>query len=876
MLKHYIYYADISTNNRPTIYLAPKIITQMTPSKENNTTGSLRGFLNLIRWTGSPEQEQGILRLIISFLFLGYLLFTYPANKAEIGEWTSGFLIILGFLAYSITLFTSTLLWPKYAIAQRVSSICIDIGVFSYGLHLTGPLSAPWYGVYLWVVLGNGFRYGEKYLYLSTAVSLFGFTCVVKFTPYWSTDIGLSTGLMITLILIPAYSAVLIRRLNEAKQRANAASRAKSEFLSCMSHEIRTPLNGILGMTDLLRLRPLESEDKECVETIHASGHALARQINDILDLSKIEAGQLTLEQIDFDLYALVNTTLRIFQPQAKEKQLQLKELIDPDTPFLLSGDPHKLRQIIINLVGNALKFTKQGFISVRIYPRSTDTNLTIVRFEVADTGTGIPADRLQAIFEPFTQADSSITRSHGGTGLGTTICKNLVELMGGEIGIQSTPDVGTTFWFDIPFKAATNKSLESEQPWTSECETLYLNPEPEEKNETMNALKGWNIPFDQVTSLDEAKDLIHSNQKYDALVIDNLPQSEELDLFLSDNGTPSTRKANIIFIKTTRFPTESNSSISEHVFVLQQPLDLSILYNVLHACYSKHSSEENIIHFSRKQVAAQPVGRSLNILVADDNATNRIVLQRMLEKLDHRHTLVSGGEATLTALENDNFDAVIIDKNMPDMGGLEAFQVYSLAHGGHPPVTFIILTADATDESRASCAEAGIEYFLTKPVSLARLQETLSAIDTPEAVLSHDIREETTTVCNDPTALPVLDVIEFDKIVMLADGNIDFIYNLVNNFETDARQNLQGLETAVAARDWTAFRDHSHALKGCALYLGLSQLAQLSLDAQNIDLEEFNQSGIVRIQELNRSTDVAIRLLHEKVAGGGRQAEAN
>ena len=256
MLKHYIYYADISTSNRSTKYWAPKIITQMTPSRENNThntTGFLRDFLNLIRWTSSPEQEQGILRLIISFLFLGYLLFTYPANKAEVGEWTSGFLIILGFLAYSITLFTSTLIWPKYAIAQRVLSICIDIGVFSYGLHVTGPLSAPWYGVYLWVTLGNGFRYGEKYLYLSTAASLFGFACVAKFTPYWSTDIGLTTGLMITLLLIPAYSAVLIRRLNEAKQRADDASRAKSDFLSCMSHEIRTPLNGILGMTDLLK-----------------------------------------------------------------------------------------------------------------------------------------------------------------------------------------------------------------------------------------------------------------------------------------------------------------------------------------------------------------------------------------------------------------------------------------------------------------------------------------------------------------------------------------------------------------------------------------------------------------------------------------------
>jgi two-component system sensor histidine kinase RpfC len=836
----------------------------------------IKNVLKPLGWSASPEQEQGVLRLVISIAFLSYLLLIWPEDNADSRVWMTGIVIITGFLIYSLLLLTSALAYPQYAISQRVISICIDIGVFSYGLHVTGPLSAPWFGVYLWVTLGNGFRYGEKYLYLSTAASLTGFAYVAKSTPYWIANTELAIGLTFTLLLIPAYSALLIRRLNEARQRADNASRAKSDFLSCMSHEIRTPLNGILGMTDLLKLRPLEPQDKECVDTIHASGHALARQINDILDLSKIEAGQLTLEQIDFDLYALINTTLRIFQPQAQEKQLQLKELINPDTPFLLSGDPHKLRQIIINLVGNALKFTNQGFISVRIYPRSIDTNQTILRFEVTDTGTGIPTDRLHAIFEPFTQADSSITRSYGGTGLGTTICKNLVELMGGEIGIQSTPDVGTTFWFDIPFQTATNNLHESEQPWTSECKTLYLNPEPEEKNETMSAMKGWNIPFDQVTSLDEAKNMIHSNQEYDALVFDNLPYSEELDLFLSDNCMPPNRKASIIFIKTTWSPTESNSSSREHLFVLQQPLDHSTLYNVLHACYSKHSSEENIIHFAHKQVTEQSVDQSLNILVADDNATNRIVLQRMLEKLGHRHLLVSGGEAALTALENDVFDVVIIDKNMPDMGGLEAFQVYSLAHGGHPPATFIILTADATDESRASCAEAGIEYFLTKPVSLARLQGMLSAIDIPEVELPPDTREETTAACNDPTTLPVLNVVEFNKIITLADGNIVFIHKLINNFETDTRQGLQGLEAAIAARDLTAFRDHAHALKGCALYLGLLQLAQHSLDAENIDLEEFNQSGIAIIQELSRSSDVAIRLLHEKVAGIKQQAKAN
>ena len=290
----------------------------------NGELDRFKKLISYIHWTGSPEQEQGILRLVISIAFLSYLLFISPEDNVGSSAWTTGIVIISGFLLYSSLLFASTLAYPQYSIIQRVISICVDIGIFSYGLHVTGPLSAPWFGVYLWVTLGNGFRYGEKYLYLSTLVSLIGFTCVAKYTPYWTSHTGLAIGLGCTLLLIPAYSALLIRRLNEARQHADDANRAKSDFLSCMSHEIRTPLNGILGMTDLLKLRPLAPQDQECVETIHASGHALARQINEILDLSKIEAGQLTLEQIEFDLYTLINSTLRIFHHQIEDKHLQL------------------------------------------------------------------------------------------------------------------------------------------------------------------------------------------------------------------------------------------------------------------------------------------------------------------------------------------------------------------------------------------------------------------------------------------------------------------------------------------------------------------------------------------------------------------------
>lgn len=837
---------------------------------DNALRRSLLRYLGVIGWSGNPEQEQGALRIMISCTFLGYLLLHRPVIEAGVGLWTISTIFILSFLGAAVPLFITTLVWPQASIARRVIGIVSDIAALSFGLYLTGPVGAPWYGVFLWVTLGNGFRYGEKYLYLSSATSLLGFGVVVAITPYWDANRELAIGLAITLLVVPAYSGILIRRLNAALKQADSASRAKSEFLSSMSHEIRTPLNGILGMTELLLTRPLAREDKESVDIIYASGQTLARQINEVLDLSKIESGQLTLENIEFDLYVLINTTLRIFQPQVTTKQIQLQECIDTKTPYLLKGDPHKLQQIIVNLVGNAVKFTDHGFISVRVHPKDTLEGSMIIRFEVADTGVGIPPDRLEAIFEPFTQASSSISRTYGGTGLGTTICKNLVRLMGGSIAVQSTPNAGTTFWFDLPFEVCEQMQIANQQSRTNGCKVLYVHPADIADSEISKHLNKWDIPFDELVSANQMGELLGEDTTtysgYDALILDAIPYKGMLDELISAiQKNSSFGSSSVIVINSEEYSPVATTDTHDRIRYLPSPLDSRILFNTLHAVYSKQGTEEDILHIAQQQTKKPENLPALNILIADDNATNRIVLERMLKKLGHRCTVVKGGEETLLKLENNQFDAVIIDKNMPDLGGIEAYQAYCLANGGDPQVKFIILTADATEECKISCNAAGIDYFLTKPVSLVKLGETLESIKISDAGFhkTNQILDNPTEFDSDLT--PLVDESAFEDLLSLVDNNSNFITEMINNFKTDAHQDIQGMEKAVAGHEWQLFRDYAHALKGAAMYMGLNQLVQLSLAAQNIERDDFDRNGVACVITIRNAVYEAIRQLRTK-----------
>jgi len=379
------------------------------------------------------EHEQAAIRIAIAFIFTTYLYILSTAYVQIPEQLSSPIIFISCCLLFSVILFTAIVIFPQVSIIRRTIGIILDAIAISMAIHLGDTASAPWFGVYLWVIFGNGFRYGAKYLYLSSLLSIIGFSLVIIFTPFWQQNSSMGIGLLATLFILPLYAATLIRRINEERERAEQANRAKSEFLARMSHEIRTPLNGIIGTGELLETCNLGNEEREYVDTIKDSGQTLLRLIEDILDISRIEAGKMETESVDFDLYKLISTTLNIFSHQAQFKGLDLSHRVDINIPFSLNGDPMHLRQILINLLGNAVKFTENGAIFLNCSQVQSDDERVKIRFEVIDTGIGIPHETQARIFETFTQADEGTTRRYGGSGLGMAIAKQMVELMGGQ-----------------------------------------------------------------------------------------------------------------------------------------------------------------------------------------------------------------------------------------------------------------------------------------------------------------------------------------------------------------------------------------------------------------------------------------------------------
>lgn len=409
-----------------------------------------------------PELEQAAVRLGVVTLIVAYLVYAATRDGTlEESEkhtlWWAGVTLV-----FSVSLLIRVFAAPGKSIVRRAVGMVADNAATTYCLILMGEAGAIIIGVYLFITFGNGFRYGRAYLHASQALSLTGFALVIGFSDYWRTHPFLSTGVILACVMLPFYVGVLAQRIEEARRRADEANQAKGRFLANMSHEMRTPLNGVIAMADVLRETHLSESQREIVETMTTSAHLLLAQIEDVLDLAKIDAGRVTIEKRAFEPARILPATVKVILPQARYKGLAVNvDIADSVTGWFI-GDAHHLRQVMLNLLANAVKFTETGVVTLRaaMLPCEKSESHTL-RIEVQDTGVGIPPDKQAAIFEPFTQADDSITRVYGGTGLGTTIARHLVTQMGGRIGVVSTVGIGSLFWIEIPLEQTDPQGLD-------------------------------------------------------------------------------------------------------------------------------------------------------------------------------------------------------------------------------------------------------------------------------------------------------------------------------------------------------------------------------------------------------------------------------
>ncbi|MEO9635163.1 MAG: ATP-binding protein [Parasphingorhabdus sp.] len=753
--------------------------------------------------------------------------------------------LIVGFGVYfalSISIAIAYRLNPKTSNMRRFVGLCIDFGAAAFLFQIGGASFAAVYPLLLWVILGNGFRFGVKWLFLASAMATIAFGWTAYSVDYWRNSPSLSIGLLIGLVIIPAYCSTLITKISLAKEEAEAANKAKSLFLASISHELRTPLNAIIGYGTHLLEQNMPDKQHQMIATSVSAGRHLLHLINQLLNFAQSDSRDELPEPKPFSLVDVLSEVRNIMQIAAEEKGLDIILQAEPSSNQLISGQLDSVRNILINLTSNAVKFTESGSVTLRC-GMGVANGQNQMWVAVTDTGPGIPKEAQQKIFNVFQQANDNIVSEFGGTGLGLAICEKLASQMGGEISVDSALGAGSTFTLSFPTEIVQIEELNTDDN-TVKILSLTMDEHPpvicNAENQPLIVDHIQCHPSDNIETI-----LLERNlQTYDIALLDGAIAGDHDDQSPMWSMFQKAKLPPVLLAKGKEKNLKDLQLRAAFATLLPAGSDFDAIRSAAQigcsfAGSGARQQTETIDDCETPQIA------SVRVLIADDNRTNQMVLETILSNAGHEVTAVADGDKALEELEKSAFDIVFLDVNMPIMGGIECCKLWRQIEGPRKHIPIIGLTADSTEETEKRCLDAGMDLRMTKPIEAQELMDVIAS-----QTVTHD-DPAADEVAPDPLGVvsrldnqvsvpdsPVVDPTQLDYLLSIGDSA--FVNSIVKAYLEDTGEILIAFRKSVEDQSVDDFRFHAHAFKSGAANIGATRIIEICSKLEVIGEQDF------------------------------------